>query len=174
MEAFGASYNRESLEGTHYDVVVYGATASGVIAAVTAARLGLATMLLEPGRHVGGMVSAGLGWTDFAPSDDGAAIGGFAHEFFSRVGRFYGAERTRRFNESVGNPRLGDIGWYFEPHVAENIMRQMLEEAGVVTNFGSRLRQAMAVTKNHTNVSEIFLNGAVVNDRGKGPLERVR
>ncbi|MGH8014068.1 MAG: FAD-dependent oxidoreductase, partial [Candidatus Binataceae bacterium] len=157
-EAFGTSYDRVPPEGAVYDVVVYGATASGVIAAVTAARQGLQTVLLEPGRRVGGMVSGGLGWTDFATSDDGAVIGGFAREFFSRVGRFYGAERTRRFNESVGNPRLGDVGWYFEPHVAENIMRQMLEEAGVVTSFGSRLRQTMAVKKNHTNVSEILLD----------------
>ena len=35
-----------------YDVVVYGSTPAGVIAAVTAARAGKAVVLLEPGKHV--------------------------------------------------------------------------------------------------------------------------
>src|SRR5205085_330047 len=41
------------------DVVIYGATAAGVMAAVAAAREGARVVLLEPGRHVGGMVSGG-------------------------------------------------------------------------------------------------------------------
>ena len=46
------------------DVVVFGATAAGVAAAVGARRGGRGRSLVEPGRHVGGMVSGGLGWTD--------------------------------------------------------------------------------------------------------------
>ncbi|MGH9626600.1 MAG: FAD-dependent oxidoreductase, partial [Bryobacteraceae bacterium] len=38
-------------------VVVYGGTAAGVIAAVAAARQGASVTLLEPGTHLGGMVS---------------------------------------------------------------------------------------------------------------------
>jgi choline dehydrogenase-like flavoprotein len=38
------------------DIVVYGATAGGVIAAVAAARAGTRVILVEPGRHLGGMV----------------------------------------------------------------------------------------------------------------------
>ena len=48
-----------------YDLVVYGGTAGGVMTAVAAAREGLSVGLVEPGRHVGGMVSGGLGWTDY-------------------------------------------------------------------------------------------------------------
>ena len=40
--------------------MVYGGTAGGVIAAVSAAREGLKTALIEPGQHLGGMVSGGL------------------------------------------------------------------------------------------------------------------
>jgi NADPH-dependent 2,4-dienoyl-CoA reductase/sulfur reductase-like enzyme len=40
------------------DVVVYGATGAGVTAAVAAAEAGARVTLVEPGRHVGGMVSA--------------------------------------------------------------------------------------------------------------------
>lgn len=41
------------------DVVVYGGTAGGAAAAVAAAREGKTVLLLEPGKHVGGMVSGG-------------------------------------------------------------------------------------------------------------------
>src|SRR6478735_6553368 len=68
------------------DVVVYGATASGVVAAVATAREGKSLILLDPARHVGGMVSGGLGATDTGRRE---AIGGYAREFFDRVRRHY-------------------------------------------------------------------------------------
>ena len=46
---------------SRYDVVVYGGTAAGVVTAVSAAREGASVVLLEPGNHIGGMVSGGLG-----------------------------------------------------------------------------------------------------------------
>jgi choline dehydrogenase-like flavoprotein len=46
------------------DVVVYGGTSAGVIAAYTAKRYGKSVLLVEPGRHLGGMSSGGLGATD--------------------------------------------------------------------------------------------------------------
>src|SRR5262249_7466543 len=68
------------------EVVVYGGTASGVLAAVAAAREGKTVLLLEPGKHVGGMVTGGLGATDVG---NRAAIGGYSREFFERVRRYY-------------------------------------------------------------------------------------
>ena len=41
------------------DVCVYGGTSSGVIAAYTAQKLGKKAVLIEPGRHLGGMSSGG-------------------------------------------------------------------------------------------------------------------
>ena len=95
-----------------FDVVVYGGTAGGVITAVAAAREGLTVALLEPGRHLGGMVSGGLGWTDYGRKE---VIGGYSLEFFERVGRKYGR----------------DIEWHFEPHVAEAVFDELVKEAGV-------------------------------------------
>src|SRR6266404_5692388 len=46
------------------DVVVYGGTAGGAITAISAARQGLKVTLLEPGKHIGGMVTGGLSRTD--------------------------------------------------------------------------------------------------------------
>ena len=57
--------------------------------AVAAAREGLTVALLEPGRHLGGMVSGGLGWTDYGKKE---VIGGYSLEFFERVGAKYGRD----------------------------------------------------------------------------------
>ncbi|HSW46857.1 MAG TPA: FAD-dependent oxidoreductase [Phycisphaerae bacterium] len=103
-----------------FDVVVYGGTAGGTVAAIAAAREGASVALLEPRRHIGGMVSGGLGQTDHANK---AVIGGMAREFFVRVGRHY--------NE--------DVAWHFEPHVAERVFRDWLKEAGVRVFFHQRL-----------------------------------
>ena len=104
-----------------YDVVVYGATSGGVVAAVAAAKEGATVALLEPGRHVGGMVSGGLGLTDMVRQQH--VIGGYAREFFERVGRHYGEPVT----------------WLFEPKVAEKVFRDWLTEAKVKVLFEHRL-----------------------------------
>ena len=99
-----------------FDVVVYGATAGGTVAAIAAAQEGLSVALVEPGQHVGGMISGGLGKTDHGNK---AVIGGMSREFFERVGKHYGA----------------DLTWYFEPHVAEQVLRDWIAEAKTVTTF---------------------------------------
>ena len=46
------------------DICIYGGTSAGVIAAYTAQQSGKSVLLIEPGRHLGGMSSGGLGFTD--------------------------------------------------------------------------------------------------------------
>jgi hypothetical protein len=127
-----------------FDVVVYGGTAGGVIAAVSAAREGLKTALIEPGHHLGGMVSGGLSDTDFGRKE---VIGGYALEFYARVGRHYQMSR-------YGNP----IAWYHEPHVAEDIFRQMLREAHVTVFENHPLREKSGVRKEGARLLEIELD----------------
>lgn len=104
-----------------FDVVVYGGTAGGVIAAVAAAESGAKVALLEPGRHLGGMVSGGLGRTDNVRQED--VIGGLSRNFFERVGKYYGEP----------------ISWTFEPKVAERVFNEWVAEAGVRVFFSHRL-----------------------------------
>src|SRR5262245_32950724 len=73
-------------KGMSHDVVVYGATPAGIIAAVTVAREGKSVILLEPGKHIGGMITGGLCATD---TGNRATIGGYSREFFDRVRDFY-------------------------------------------------------------------------------------
>lgn len=124
-----------------FDVVVYGGTAGGVMAAVSAAREGLKTALLEPGRHVGGMVSGGLGYTDYGRKE---VIGGQALEFYVRLGRHY---EMSRYGYRVS--------WLHEPHVAEKIFREMLAEAGVTLIEQTRLKERDGVVKRDGRVVSI-------------------
>ncbi|HUQ22322.1 MAG TPA: FAD-dependent oxidoreductase [Gaiellaceae bacterium] len=96
------------------DVAVYGATGAGVMAAVAAQAAGADTVLIEPGDHVGGMVSGGLSWTDVG---DLAAIGGLARRFYELVAEHYGVRLW-----GVKGP---------EPHVAEAILVSLLEDVDV-------------------------------------------
>ena len=96
------------------DVLVYGATAAGVAAAVAASDAGARVTLVEAGRHIGGMVSGGLGWTDVG---DTRVLGGFARRFYGAVAAHYDA------------PLWAETGP--EPHVAEELLTAMLDRAGV-------------------------------------------
>ncbi|GAA2727823.1 FAD-dependent oxidoreductase [Cellulomonas aerilata] len=104
------------------DVVVHGATFAGVCAAVAAAGAGASVVLLEPGRHVGGMTSGGLGYTDLG---DLRVVGGMPARFRQEVADSYGVP----------------VGTYAgpEPHVAEEVLTRWLDRAGVDVRFGQRV-----------------------------------
>jgi len=130
-----------------FDLVVYGGTAAGVMTAVSGARQGLETVLLEPRAHVGGMVSGGLSGTDVGRRE---VIGGLALEFYYLAGRHYELER-----------HLQEIAWMPEPKVAEAIFRRMLREAGVTLLEHHRLREKTGVRKTGARIEEIVMeNGA--------------
>ena len=129
-----------------FDLVVYGATGGGVMTAVSGARQGLQVALVEPGNHIGGMVSGGLSLTDYGKKE---VIGGYAFEFYARAGAHY---NMRQFGH--------DVAWYHEPHVAEEIYRTMLQEAGVKLFLGHRLREKCGVqTSGHRVTAIIAENG---------------
>jgi hypothetical protein len=129
--------------GGAYDVVVYGATASGVAAAVAAARLGARVALVEPGTHLGGMVSGGLGHTDTGRIE---TIGGLSLEFYKRLGRHY--------NQPVA--------WEIEPHVAEDVFKTMAREAKVDVVYNTRLREHGAVQKTGGRINSVRMESGDV------------
>src|SRR5205085_8060531 len=96
------------------DVCVYRATPAGVAAAVAAAEAGAMVTVVEPGRHVGGMVSGGLGWTDVG---DERVIQGLTRRFYQAVADHYDAPLF-----SLRGP---------EPHVAEALLTQLLDGVDV-------------------------------------------
>jgi len=120
------------------DICVYGGTSGGVAAAVAAARLGKSVALVSLNNHVGGMTASGLGVTDIGPGNDASYIGGISREFYQRVGAAY------------GSPNL--VIW-FEPHVAENVFWQMLNEGGVTVYSNRLLATTIMVSNRITQIT---------------------
>ncbi|HBL48280.1 MAG TPA: FAD-dependent oxidoreductase, partial [Planctomycetaceae bacterium] len=81
---------------SRYDVVVYGGTSGGIAAAIQADRMGKSVLLIEPGTHLGGLSSGGLGATDIGNK---AAIGGIAREFYGRLGDYYSQESSWEYQK---------------------------------------------------------------------------
>ncbi|MCA9175291.1 MAG: FAD-dependent oxidoreductase [Planctomycetales bacterium] len=122
-----------------YDVIVYGGTPGGVAAAVEAARLGKSVALIEPSVRVGGVSASGLGMADVGHI---GSLGGVAEEFFQRVHDVYSEP------EAWTQQDAGDYTWFnpsadkqyrFEPHVAEQVFGDMLDEELVAVITRERL-----------------------------------
>jgi hypothetical protein len=171
-----------SAAAERFDVVVYGGSAAGAVAAVQARRMGRSAVLLEPGRHLGGLTSGGLGNTDIGNK---AAIGGLSRSFYEKVAAHYArpeawVQETREEYEkrsAIGNQGHGrpdpiaartgiPTTWVFEPHVAETILRKMADEAGVVVRYGERLDLAGGVAKKAGAVASVRMeSGGVYEGR---------
>ena len=117
------------------DVVVYGGTSAGIIAAVQATKMGKKVIVISPDLHLGGMSSSGLGFTDTGNKE---VIGGLAREFYHRVFLYYQADTAWKWQKQAeyGNKGQGTLAidgtertmWIFEPHVAEQIMEDFIRE----------------------------------------------
>ena len=94
-----------------YDVCVYGGTASGVIAAYSAAKMGAEVILVGPDVTLGGMTTGGLGLTDIGNKQ---AIKGVSRQFYRRIGEHYGTDEQ----------------WIFEPSAAEEVIERYVAEGG--------------------------------------------
>jgi hypothetical protein len=144
-----------------------------VAAAVQTARLGKTAVIAEPGHHLGGMTSGGLGATDIGNK---RAIGGIAREFYHLVARHYAHDAAwfiERPEDYFQNRTGGDIieelkspagtMWTFEPHVAEEILFTMVNEARTAVYFEQRLAD---VRKEKRHIVEIAMeNGRVIHAR---------
>ncbi|MFN9825183.1 MAG: FAD-dependent oxidoreductase, partial [Planctomyces sp.] len=144
------------------DVVIYGATSAGVAAAVQVSRMGHSVILIEPGQHVGGLTSGGLGFTD---SGDKRAIGGISREFYQRIRKHYDNSSAWTQERPQNYPRYrpaDDAMWTFEPKVAEQVFRQMLTEARVELLQGERLNRSSGVTVADNQIQQIVMESGLV------------
>lgn len=107
-----------------YDVCVYGGTASGVIAAYSAKKMGKSVVLIEPGKYLGGMTTGGLGATDIGNK---FAITGLARKFYRDLGTYYG----NKFEQ-----------WTFAPSAAFMLMDKYIAEADIEVFYNRRIVNA--------------------------------
>jgi len=117
------------------DVVIYGGTSAAVTAAVQVAKMGKTVVVVSPDKHLGGLSASGLGWTD---TGDKSVIGGLARNFYHRLYKHYQKEESWQWQEAAdyGNKGQGNRAidgenrtmWIFEPHAAELVFDQLIEE----------------------------------------------
>jgi len=142
------------------DIVVYGATSAGVVAALQAARMGKSVILVGPDQHLGGLTSSGLGWTDSGRKE---AVGGMARAFYRRVKQHYDQPEAWRFQAAEDYTRYrpeDDAMWVFEPHVAEATFDALVEEAGIEVRRDRWLdRDAGVEVRDGRIVAITMLNG---------------
>lgn len=148
-----------------YQIVVYGGTSGGITAAIQAKKMGKTVVLIEPGQHLGGLTTGGLGATDIGNK---AAIGGLSREFYQRVGQHYAATEAWKHQSAAAyqerRKATGELEmWTFEPHVAENIYRAWIKEHDVPVVFGERLDlKAGGVTKLNGRITAIRMESGKV------------
>lgn len=124
-----------SAKGYDADILIYGATPAGIIAAVQASSMGKTVVLIEPGTRLGGAMSGGLGWSDIGNEE---TIGGLSLEFFKQICRYYANDQAwkaqpRSSYQLQGSYAIAAGGpmWTFEPHVAEHVFQKMIDSAPV-------------------------------------------
>ena len=117
------------------EVLVLGAGPAGVSAAITAAREGAKTVLVEQLGDVGGIATAGLmsHWT-------GNTEGGFYEEIL---------DRSAESREKIGHKFNGGPRQIINPERLKTVLLEMLDEAGVTLRL-------------YTFVSDVIMDGDVI------------
>ena len=129
-------------EQVKVDVCVYGGTSGGVMAAAAAAKDGKSVALIEPGRHLGGMTSGGLGQTDYG---DKAVVGGMARKFYKLIALHYNNYEA----------------WNFEPSVAEKVFTAIVTANNIKIIKEHRLA---SVQKSGAKIENIVLDYAPTDE----------
>lgn len=143
------------------DVIVYGGTSSAVAAAVQVSRMGKTVILVSPDKHLGGLSSSGLGFTD---TGNKTVIGGLAREFYQLIYQHYQDPASWNWqkqsdygNVGQGNPAIDGENrtmWIFEPHAAEEAFEKLVAKADVKTYRDEWLDREKGIEKK---------NGAIIS-----------
>ena len=156
------------------DIIIYGGTSSGVIAAIQASRMSHSVILIEPSRRLGGLTTGGLGSTDMG---NNKSVGGLAQEFYRRINEYYGdrsnwtCQTPEEYEVAMRNyyncPWHDEtIAWRFEPSAAVKVFQAMLQESGARVICGERLDRVSGVKMREGSISSITMKSGRSFDGG--------
>ena len=141
-------------ETVERDVVIYGGTCAAITAAVQVRQMGKSVIVVSPDKHLGGLSSGGLGFTD---TGNKAVIGGLSREFYHRIYQHYQKpeawvqqKREQYGNKGQGTPAMDGENrtmWIFEPSAAEKVFEAWVKEAGIEVVRDAWLDRAQGVRK---------------------------
>ena len=133
------------------DVVIYGGTSAAVMAAVQVKKMGKSVIIVSPDKHLGGLSSGGLGFTDTGNKE---VIGGLSREFYQRLYTHYQQDASWAWqkqadygNKGQGTPAIDGSSrtmWIFEPHAAEQVFETLVKEHNLTVYRDEWLDRATA------------------------------
>ena len=151
-----------SLHAAEHDVVIYGGTCAAITSAVQVKKMGKSVIIVSPDKHLGGLSSGGLGFTD---TGNKAVIGGLARDFYHRIylhyqkpGSWVQQKQSEYGNKGQGTPAMdGDSRtmWIFEPHAAEQVFEDYVKEFGLEVVRDEWLDRAKGVKKDGDKITSI-------------------
>ena len=145
------------------DIIIYGGNSAAIIAAVQAKKMGKSVIVVSPDRHLGGLSSGGLGFTDTGNKE---VIGGLSREFYERIYTHYSKEENWKWQKrsEFGNKGQGTVAmdgtmrtmWIFEPHVAEQVFEDFAKEYELTIHRNERLdRTKNGIRKKNESIHSI-------------------
>lgn len=144
------------------DVIVYGGTSAAVTTAVQLVRMGKSVIIVSPDKHMGGLSSSGLGFTDTGNKE---VIGGLSREFYQLLYNHYQnpkawvwQKKSEYGNKGQGNPAIDGENrtmWIFEPHVAEEAFEKMISTHQIKVFREEFLDRDSGVTKKNSDIISI-------------------
>lgn len=142
---------------TKYDIVIYGGTSAGIVAAIQSSRMGKSVVLIEPTQRIGGLTTGGLGATDIGNKQ---AIGGISREFYQNIRKYYDDPsnwKWQKHEEYIENRNTGneDAMWTFEPSAALKVYQKMIDSEKIKLVYGERLNRKNGVVKQGAKIIEI-------------------
>ena len=145
------------------DLIIYGGTSAAITAAVEAVNSGVSVIVVSPDKHLGGLSSGGLGFTD---TGNKSVIGGLAREFYHQIFIHYNQEKSWTWqrkneygNQGQGTPAVDGANrtmWIFEPHAAEMVFEKWVKEKKIQVLREELLnREASGIQKKGTRIEAI-------------------
>ena len=144
------------------DIIVYGGTSAAVTSAVQANLMGRSVILVSPDKHLGGLSSSGLGFTDTGNKE---VIGGLARKFYQLIYDHYNNPESWRWqkkseygNKGQGNPAIDGAKrtmWIFEPHAAEEAFEKMISGTKIIVFRDEWLNRDSGIVKKNGNIISI-------------------
>ena len=142
------------------DIVVYGGTSAGIVAALQASRMGKSVVLIEPTNRIGGLTTGGLGQTDIGNKQ---AIGGISREFYENIRKYYDNPKSWKWEKKSeyadgGQSRTAAneaTMWTFEPSAALSVYKDMIAKEKIEMIYTERLDRESGVKKVNGKIHSI-------------------
>jgi len=139
-----------------YDLVIMGATFSGISAAINAAKYGHSVVVVEEYSMIGGLMTGGLSFTDFISYE---ALGGTFKDYMGRVEKYYldkYGKESEQFKDCHG-------GIHAEPHVTLQIFNDMLSEFPNIHILVNHRLESVLMDKPDNTL--LTIKGAIFKDK---------